>query len=70
MTRLTAAKEYFIAFSNRIEAYGLPQVVGLISFNNKSKLEIPFTEVMDQFKVQHTQPALTVNHYIWLYCLL
>lgn len=51
MSKLTAAKEYFNAFSNRIEAYGLHQVVALISFSDETTMMIEFTEVMDQFSV-------------------
>ena len=48
---MSAAKRYFEAFSNRIQAYHFEQVLGLISFNNKSEVEMPLTEVLDEFKV-------------------
>ena len=48
---MSAAKRYFEAFSNRIQAYEFEQVLGLITFNDKIKVEMPLTEVLDEFVV-------------------
>ena len=48
---MSAAKSYFDAFSSRIQAYEFEQVVGLISFNDKISVEMPLTELLDEFEV-------------------
>ncbi|XP_073702498.1 uncharacterized protein [Garra rufa] len=52
MKRIDAVKEIFDSFSNRSMAYDFEHVICLVTFNNKVKTLLKFTENLETFKEQ------------------
>jgi len=63
MQKIHAAREMFIAFSNRSQAYSFKHLIGLISFHSTHELLQPLTSNFSRFMVSNVIMHANV-HYV------